>query len=85
METELKLFAVTPKGSPSSVRAVMIVTPVTNRPSASRKERVSNSISVHLGCICGVAKLKSHISHKLPLWWEAIDLAGYTLRRDSMK
>jgi hypothetical protein len=43
-DTELKLLAVMPTGEPSPARAVTIVTPVANMPSAWRKSLGSNAV-----------------------------------------
>ena len=43
-DTEVKEFAVKPTRSAATLRVVMIVTPVANQPSASRKARWSTEL-----------------------------------------
>ena len=43
-DTEVKEFAVTPTGAPSGLTAVTTVTPVANRPKASRSSRCEKAL-----------------------------------------
>src|SRR5690606_40753173 len=56
-DTELKLLAVSPTGSPSAARVVTMVTPVVKVPRALRNSRVSNSPLADMVQLSSVSRL----------------------------
>src|SRR5690349_16047222 len=59
-ETELNELTVMPTGRPSGARAVITVTPVTNRPRQRRKARVSTGSGCGGGPLAGSAFIDGH-------------------------